>query len=435
MGTSLRYETGTKTINDLVNLFENNQLNLSPAFQRESVWQERDRAKLVDSIIRNYPLPAIFLYRRQDEDGQLISDVIDGKQRLESLLMFVGKLRGKFSTKSQLPESEEIERVDWNLLKRRKLQHIIMGYKIPVVEVDGKFSDIIEVFVRINSTGKALTRAESQHAKYYRSRFLKEAARIARRHESYFSDMRILSRGQLSRMKHIEFICELMISIHQGDVINKKFLLDKIMSSDSLTDVQIRKTSERTVLVLNRVRKMFPKLYSTRFTKLADFYSLTALVSKFESEQLILTDKQRNRLAWDLLLEFSLKVDKLREQQKEAKISSGQEVYREYLLTVQQATDEVNQRRSRERILRSILASLFARKDSQRGFSSEQRRILWNQSGTHKCKGCRQTLSWSNFTIDHIDPHSKGGRSKLNNAAVMCRSCNSSKGKRYRKAA
>jgi uncharacterized protein with ParB-like and HNH nuclease domain len=104
MGTSLRYETGTKTINDLVNLFENNQLNLSPAFQRESVWQERDRAKLVDSIIRNYPLPAIFLYRRQDEDGQLISDVIDGKQRLESLLMFVGKLRGKFSTKSQLPE-------------------------------------------------------------------------------------------------------------------------------------------------------------------------------------------------------------------------------------------------------------------------------------------------------------------------------------------
>lgn len=42
--TSLRYEAGTKTINDLVNLHENNQLELSPAFQRDSVWQERDRA-------------------------------------------------------------------------------------------------------------------------------------------------------------------------------------------------------------------------------------------------------------------------------------------------------------------------------------------------------------------------------------------------------
>lgn len=349
--------------------------------------------------------------------------------------MFTGRLRGKFSTRIQLPGSEETERVDWNLLKRRKLQHIIMGYKIPVVEVDGLFTDIIEVFVRINSTGKALTRAERQHAKYYKSRFLKEAGRIAGRYGSYFSDMRILSQGQLSRMKHVEFICELMISIHQGDVINKKFLLDKIMSSDSLTDVQIKKTSERTVLVLNRVRKMFPKLYSTRFTKLADFYSLAVLISKFESEQLILTDKQRNQLAWDLLKAFSLKVDKLREQQKEAKIISGQEVYREYLLTVQQATDEVNQRRTRERILRSILGSLFARKDSQRGFSSEQRRILWNQSGTNKCKACGGTLTWNNFTIDHIDPHSKGGKSRLNNAAVMCRSCNSSKGKRYRKAA
>ncbi|MBM3841594.1 MAG: HNH endonuclease [Verrucomicrobia bacterium] len=39
-------------------------------------------------------------------------------------------------------------------------------------------------------------------------------------------------------------------------------------------------------------------------------------------------------------------------------------------------------------------------------------------------------LTWDDFTIDHIDPYSKGGRSRLENAALMCRSCNSSKGKR-----
>src|SRR5450830_47808 len=55
-------------------------------FQRQSAWKERDRAKLIESILRNYPLPAIFLYRRE-EDGKLVYDVIDGKQRLESILM------------------------------------------------------------------------------------------------------------------------------------------------------------------------------------------------------------------------------------------------------------------------------------------------------------------------------------------------------------
>lgn len=70
---------------DLLNLYRGDNLNLNPGFQRQSVWSERDRAKLIESILRNYPLPAIFLYKRQ-QDGHVIYDVIDGKQRLESIL-------------------------------------------------------------------------------------------------------------------------------------------------------------------------------------------------------------------------------------------------------------------------------------------------------------------------------------------------------------
>lgn len=83
----------TKTIADLVHLYENNMLNLSPAFQRKSVWVLKDRQILIDTVIRNYPLPAIFLYRNVDR-GDLSYAVIDGKQRLETLLGFLGYLRG-----------------------------------------------------------------------------------------------------------------------------------------------------------------------------------------------------------------------------------------------------------------------------------------------------------------------------------------------------
>lgn len=430
---TITHRPENRTITDLVNLHEDGLLNLEPGFQRQSVWTERDRAKLIDSILRNYPLPAVFLYRRED-NGQIIYDVIDGKQRIESILMFMGVMRGRYGLKTQLPGSEETEWLDWKRLCKRKLQHLITGYRIPAIEVDGEIADIIDVFVRINSTGKALTPQEKRRANYYnKSPFLKEADRLARRYESYFLDLRILSAGQISRMKHVELTCELMLSIHQGDVINKKAALDRVMKTGGLNARDIAKASKKTTTALNRVRRMFPKLHSTRFSKITDFYSLVMLVARFEDEGFVLTDRKRNRLAWDLLVIFSNGVDDLREKQKKLEIvKPAQDLYRQYLHTVLQATDEYNQRRAREAILRGLLESLFAKKDSQRGFTSEQRRLLWNTAGSRRCEKCAKALSWNDFTLDHIDPYSKGGRSRLENAALMCRSCNSSKGNRRR---
>lgn len=432
---SISHRLETKTVTDIINLYEDEQLNLEPGFQRQSVWSDRDRVKLIDSILRNYPLPAIFLYRREEE-GKLIYDVIDGKQRIESILMFIGEMRGRYRVKTQLPGSEESERIDYKKICKRKLQHLITGYRIPVIEVDGDMGDIIDIFVRINSTGKALTPQEKRRAKYYNSPFLKQADRLARRYETYFSKMRILTAGQMSRMKHVELVCELMLSIHRGDVINKKTALDRVMKAEGFNTREIEKAYSETTKVLNRVRKMFPKLYSTRFSKVTDFFTLAVLIAKFEEEGMILTSRDRNRLAWDLLVAFSNEVDHLRERQRKIEtIKQDKELYRQYLQTVLQATDEYNQRKARESILRGLLGSLFAKKDSQRGFSSEQRRLLWHSANKRLCRGCNKPLSWNDFTLDHIDPHSKGGRSRLDNAALMCRRCNSSKGSRKSKLA
>ena len=149
----------------------------------------------------------------------------------------------------------------------------------------------------------------------------------------------------------------------------------------------------------------------------------------------ILANRRRNGLAWDLLQAFSTAVDEVRELQRKAKgARPDQDLYRDYLLTVSQMTDDVSQRRKREQILRGILGSLFAKKDNQRGFTTEQRRIIWNTSANRTCShaGCKCKLTWDDFTIDHINPHSKGGRTQLDNAALMCREHNSLKGNRRR---
>lgn len=109
--TQLSKQHETKTIADLVNLYKADMLDLSPAFQRRSVWTIKDRVKLIDTVIRNYPLPAIFLYRNED-DGRVSYSVIDGKQRLETLLGFLGHLRGsRFEAKVEVPGLEGVQKV------------------------------------------------------------------------------------------------------------------------------------------------------------------------------------------------------------------------------------------------------------------------------------------------------------------------------------
>lgn len=433
----ISFDTSEKTIQDIANLYKSftrskqRHLNLSPGFQRESVWTMKDRQKLIDSILRNYPIPAVFLYRRE-ENGEIIYDVIDGKQRIETFLMFMGIMRGnQFFVKTHMPDKEEKEKINFKLLQRRSKQYLLTGYKITAIEVNGDPSDVIELFVRINSTGKALSSAEKRHAKYYHSPFLKVAGKLASKYENYFIENEILTESQVSRMKHVELICELMISIYQGDLINKKAALDKMMNDKSLSIAKAKGIEAKVISTLNKIKKMFPNLYQTRFKQLSDFYSLAVLIYKFDAENLILTDKRRNKLAWELLVAFSDGVDQTRLLQKKVEgIPTKLEKCREYLLTVLQSTDEISQRRRREEILRGLLESIFKRKDKERLFSPEQRRILWNSSKDRKCTKCGGLVTWDDFSVDHIKPFSKGGATKLQNAAIMHKNCNSSKGNR-----
>jgi uncharacterized protein with ParB-like and HNH nuclease domain len=81
---TLEFTYGSKDVQDLVSLYQENRLNLEPGFQRQSVWSLADRKKLIQSVLQNYPVPSVFLYKTVDEYGRLKFDVLDGKQRLES---------------------------------------------------------------------------------------------------------------------------------------------------------------------------------------------------------------------------------------------------------------------------------------------------------------------------------------------------------------
>jgi hypothetical protein len=414
-------------------MFRDRQINLDPGFQRKSVWTANDRRRLTQSVVAGYPVPSIFLYKRH-EGGRLVYDVIDGKQRIESLLMFLrlGRFkRGAFDVKLDLGDG--LEPYDWSEICRYHpdTEAAIRGYKIQTVEVTGDLGDIVDLFVRINSTGKRLTSGEKRHARFYRSRFLKEAEHLVTRFQSFVLKQKILSPAQLDRMKGTELFAELLMSLHHGGPINKKTSLDRAIGNDSVNGNTLGKLSREFVRTISNVRRMFPELHQTRFRNSAEFYSLFMLVWLMDREKFILRDRRRNKVGFELLKRLSTGVDQLRDQLRRGIPGKvAQRLFQEYLLTVQGDTDSSANRERRSAILRNLLWSLYDRKDDRRGFTTEQRRIIWHSEDKKLCAKCHKPLSWNDFSVDHVLAHARGGKTTLKNAQPMHRHCNAAKGAR-----
>ncbi len=421
-----------RTISDLSLMFNHRLLNLEPGFQRQSVWQWSDRRRLIQSIMSAYPLPSIFLYQRNSR-GKTVYDVLDGKQRLETIFMFTRQ--GRFKRDAfdvRLDRGDGLEWCEWRELRKDSdIRHAFETYKIPVTEVTGDLAAIIDLFVRINSTGKPLTSGEKRHARFYDSPFLREAQRLVGKFRNYLVKEKVLTEGQLDRMKGTELFSELLMSVHQGGIINKKTSLDRAIGNEAINGNTLHRLTRELTATINTLKKVFPDLRTTRFHNSAEFYSLTMLVWEMKRADFVLNDRKRNLVAQRILRDLSAGVDDLRERLKKAQgPKPGAGIYSDYLLTVQGDTDSAASRTRRREILHNLLASLFTFKDGKRLFTPEQRRILWHSDQTRTCPSCKKPLSWDNVSVDHILAHTRGGKTTLRNARLMCRACNSRRGAR-----
>jgi Fe-S-cluster formation regulator IscX/YfhJ len=116
-----------------------------PEFQREpTVWDLDKKCKLIDSILRNFDISSIYLYK--NERGTY--ECIDGRQRINAILSFLGlneesdpSYHNKFTFKSssELLEHEERKLKNFHGKKFKELRddqkEIILKYKFNVLEL------------------------------------------------------------------------------------------------------------------------------------------------------------------------------------------------------------------------------------------------------------------------------------------------------------
>jgi hypothetical protein len=191
--------------------------NMSPPYQRLSVWSPEKKSFFIDSILKNLPIPPVFLRQKIDDTtGKTSYDVIDGKQRLTSIVEFI---EDNFPTADEGEDpfhDEELAGKLFSELENYRLtqyKKMFWRYQIPVEYIDSDDPIVIDrIFDRLNRNGEPLNGQELRHSNYYNTQLLKTAYNLS---ENTFWKARLKTTDK-SRMEDIEFISELIFTLLEG---------------------------------------------------------------------------------------------------------------------------------------------------------------------------------------------------------------------------
>ena len=262
------YNPTAYTVNDFREWYEAKTLSLSPKFQRRSVWKDVAKSFLIDSVLRNKPLPKIFLRQLIDKQTRITKrEVIDGQQRLRTILDYINdgfKVRPSHNETygdlffSQLPENVQTE---------------ILSYTFSVdVLGDIDDSEVMDIFSRLNTYTTSLNKQELINAEFF-GYFKQLVYKISYRYNKFWIDNKIFTEYQTMRMNEVELTADLIIAMIDG-IQNRKIAKEYYRRYDEHFPL-CEKYEKIFDEIIETICLLFEdELVKTYFKKQALFYSL-----------------------------------------------------------------------------------------------------------------------------------------------------------------
>lgn len=341
MATERRHTT--QTVAWFWDLYKRELLDLDPPYQRRSVWNRSYKEYFVDTVLLNYPAPAIFLFEDISDEGVGTYAVVDGKQRVTTVTEFledsfpvgatasIDRHRGQYF--SSLPSD----------VKKRFYSYQFSIEFLPSTD-EGTLSNI---FDRINRNVAKLTPQELRHARYS-GLFAASAERL--------SDFMLkqltpgfprITVAAVRQMKDVELTANLMLLVESGINSYSQAELDKAYSERDDEWAEEARVDAEFRQVVGTLRDWQDDLLVgqvVRYKNQADFYSLFAIILELQREGK-LPDRSE---AVGKLKDFMLTV--LNEDER----SSDSDAIRYYEATRSASSDQAP-RRERVEILRRVI--------------------------------------------------------------------------------
>jgi Protein of unknown function DUF262 len=168
----IRTDGYSMSIGEWISLYEKEEIDIHPDFQRFFRWSDHQKSTFIESILLGIPIPPIFVSQR--DDG--IWDVIDGLQRLSTIYEFVGIFKSDIDKEQDTPSFTLQETTYLPSLKGKKWDDpsdlgnsfsqaqrlLIKRAKIAVNIIEKESDEMIkyELFQRLNTGGSIATPQE-----------------------------------------------------------------------------------------------------------------------------------------------------------------------------------------------------------------------------------------------------------------------------------
>ena len=355
------------------------KINTNPDYQRPSVWTKAQKQMLIDSILRDFDIPKIYLHKTSDDTF----DVIDGQQRIRTIWSF-------YDDEFALPK--DAEPVNGIVVANKKyselhmdISTIIDSYNLDFVILDNEDEDEIrEMFLRLQN-GTSLKAQEKRNA------------------------MPGQMRDFIKKVSEHEFFQKVSFS-------NSRFTFDLIAAQITLFSIKKKICNIKDKDLNTMFPSKCPEL--KRYNVISLFALIMDMMPNYD-----IREREKDIADWFIAFETNriLEEEKSPEEQDPILV-----LYHE---KVSHSTDTVDSLKFRHDLLKESLLTKVHNlplKDSKRNFDESQRQVIYRKD-KGVCQICGKECDWNDWEADHIVPWSKGGKTEIENGQVLCPTCNSKK--------
>jgi hypothetical protein len=255
-------------------------IQLDPPYQRRSVWSQSYKDYFIDTILLDYPAPAVFLFEDISDDGITEYSVVDGKQRLSTIYDFLSNL-------FPVGETGSIERYRGlsftDLPSEAKQRFYSYQFAIEFLPSTDE-GTLNNIFDRINRNVARLTPQELRHARFYGS-FARKAEELASFMEDGLPrDVPRIATSSKRQMKDVELVAQLLLLTERGVDSYSQPELDAAYSErdeEWEAGTEVEAEFRQIIAILKGWSDDLMSGETRRLRNQADFYSLYGALLEF----------------------------------------------------------------------------------------------------------------------------------------------------------
>ena len=139
------------------------RIDPKPPYQRGPVWQLHQQQRLIDSMLRNYDIPKIYLTRPDPPRPPYDHEVTDGQQRLRTIWSFLEDGYALGPDSEDLPDFGDLSGMKFSELPA-EAQDRVKLFRLTIAELrNASQEEVRELFLRLQE-GESLNPAEKRNA-------------------------------------------------------------------------------------------------------------------------------------------------------------------------------------------------------------------------------------------------------------------------------